>query len=1001
MENYGSPSEQSSIPSVFHGSAKQVARRITASYLALGLLWIGLSDWAMALFLPAAQVVNHFQTLKGTFYVLVTAIILYWLIYRAIKIIKQEQALLLQNNHELRQAQAQIEQQLQQLLASQTTIRWSEERYRSLVLAMAQVVWVAAPDGRILNTNAAWQTLTGQDEPTVQGNGWLDAVHPDDRERLAQTWKTAIATQGFYEVDYRLINQEGDLRYLYARGVPVRAIDGTVREWVGVCIDITEQKQAEIALQQSEAQYRSIFESTNDALHIFDLETGLLVEANPAACRMHGYTYTEFLQLHPTEFIHPDYHSLFGDFVAAIRAGKDFYCEAKNIRRDGTVIDIEVLGTGFLYNGTPHILSIVRDISERTRLAAERQRSEDALRRSEATNRALLNAIPDMMFRIHRDGTYLDFKPAKSFPPLFAPAEFLGKKLPETFPPDIGDPAMHLIGQALQTGSEQFHEYQLYKNDRLQYYESRIVPCGEDEVLAMVRDITDRKQAEEQLQRSRDLFSIFFNESTDAIFLIDAATNLIRDCNQRSIELFEVDHKDHLIGTRGERFHKTAWSAAEIANVDRAFREKGLWSSEIEYLTAQGNIFWGNIAAKLIVVAGQPLTLVRITDITDRKQAELALKQQKELLQTVFDHIPVMMGMYSASGEILLINRELERVMGWTKAEYEQMNVLAECYPEPDRYQQVIQHISEANSTWQDFKTRTRDGRILETTWANIRLSDNSSIGIGQDITERKRAEAEIRQMNAHLEQLVAQRTAELETLIQELNAFSYSVSHDLRAPLRHISGFVSALEGQLQQTASLNDPKIRHYLTIIQDSSQKMGQLIDGLLTLSRVGRRQMTETTVDLNQLVQNCLAQLPEINSLPEPTTATPSLSTVELIIGELPTVNGDPTLLQQVFVNLLGNAVKFSRDRQPARIEVGALPDGTVFVRDNGVGFQMEYADQLFGAFQRLHPQSQFEGTGIGLAIVQRIVHRHGGIIWANSQPDQGATFYFKLGSSREL
>ncbi|HEY9655560.1 MAG TPA: ATP-binding protein, partial [Crinalium sp.] len=190
-----------------------------------------------------------------------------------------------------------------------------------------------------------------------------------------------------------------------------------------------------------------------------------------------------------------------------------------------------------------------------------------------------------------------------------------------------------------------------------------------------------------------------------------------------------------------------------------------------------------------------------------------------------------------------------------------------------------------------------------------------------------------------------------------------------------------------------LTDPTAIHYLQILQDSSHQMGLLIDGLLTLSRVGRRQMAATPVNLNRLVANVLAQLPQNH--PASDTAITDDDPIQFIIGDLPTVKGDATLLHQVFVNLLDNAIKFSRPH-PAPIEVAALADGTIFVRDRGVGFQMEDADQLFGAFQRLHSRSEFEGTGIGLAIVQRIIHRHDGTIWVESQPGQGATFYFKLG-----
>jgi light-regulated signal transduction histidine kinase (bacteriophytochrome) len=234
----------------------------------------------------------------------------------------------------------------------------------------------------------------------------------------------------------------------------------------------------------------------------------------------------------------------------------------------------------------------------------------------------------------------------------------------------------------------------------------------------------------------------------------------------------------------------------------------------------------------------------------------------------------------------------------------------------------------------------------------------------------------------------IGRANAELAASVQELEAFTYSVSHDLRAPLRHISGFSKILT---EEFGSNLPPDAQHHLQRIQEGTRRMGVLVDDLLNLARVGRRDLSLRVSGLKSIVDEVIAELaPEYGE-----------RQIEWKIGELPFVECDPGLMKQVFQNLLSNAVKFTRPRQQAIIEVG-VRDGqgtpVVFVRDNGVGFSMKYADKLFGVFQRLHRVEDFEGTGVGLATVQRIVQKHGGRIWAEAEVDKGATFYFTLGAA---
>ena len=283
---------------------------------------------------------------------------------------------------------------------------------------------------------------------------------------------------------------------------------------------------------------------------------------------------------------------------------------------------------------------------------------------------------------------------------------------------------------------------------------------------------------------------------------------------------------------------------------------------------------------------------------------------------------------------------------------------------------------------------RTRDGRLLDVEVSASLIAYEGrefNCAVVRDITRRKQAEEEVRLLNQTLEERIADRTAQLETANKDLEAFAFSVSHDLRAPLRPINGFGHIL---IEDHSGQLDKEGIRKVGVVCHESERMGQLIDGLLAFARLGRQSLQFSQVDMQALFQSicdeCMAQEPDRR--------------VVWRLLPLPAARGDATLLRQVLINLVSNAIKYSRPRDPAEIEIGGRLDGhehLYWVKDNGVGFDMQYAQKLFGVFQRMHTQAEFEGTGVGLSIVERVIQRHGGRVWAESALDHGTTMYFTL------
>lgn len=672
--------------------------------------------------------------------------------------------------------------------------------------------------------------------------------------------------------------------------------------------------------------------------------------------------------------------------LAAIRAGAQdvVFCAADTWGDLGFVLEKAVL--------------------RRETFAAESRQAQEALATRERLFRELAESLPQLLWTALPDGTVEYYNRRRS--------EFLGLSegenhswdwKPMLHPDDVG-PTQEAWRYAVETGEPYEIEYRARHADgTFRWQLSRAFPLR-DEHGSIVRwygtatDIQDQKQTEQALRDSRALvqqqlaeIEAIYDTAPVGLCFLDADLRYVR-VNERLAEMNGVPAAAHLGRTVREIVPGLADEAEPLF---RRVIETGepILRLELTGATAsQPGVIrvWEESYLPLKDGSGQ-VTGVNVVaeEITDRKQADEQLRHYALLIQFVWD------AMLSVDREyrIQSWNRAAELIYGWTAEEVQgkvMFDVLQSTYPNSER-QTVIQQL-DTRGFWRGEVIHLRkDGTPIYALAAKTMLYDEKGERIGMvtvnhDITERKQAEERIHDLNVDLERRVQERTAQLTALNQEMEAFSYTVSHDLRTPLRALDGFSQVL---LEDYRDALDEEGQYLLDRIRAASQHMGQLIDDLLNLSRLSRGEIRRERVNLSALAQSIVADLQE--ALPQ--------RQVEVAIQPDLEVNGDPRLLNVLLGNLLNNAWKFTRGCDPARIEFGRQADGdrtVYFVRDNGVGFDNAFVGKLFNAFQRLHPESDFEGNGIGLVTVKRIVHRHGGQVWAEGAINAGATFYFTLG-----
>jgi PAS domain S-box-containing protein len=410
------------------------------------------------------------------------------------------------------------------------------------------------------------------------------------------------------------------------------------------------------------------------------------------------------------------------------------------------------------------------------------------------------------------------------------------------------------------------------------------------------------------------------------------------------------------------------------------------WDVELQIITAKNNERWIRTMGEAEFVGGKCIKIYgSFQDINERKKANEQIKESEQKYHSLIEQAADGIAILDRKGNLLEVNGSFEKLLGYNKSDITGM-MIKDLIPKEENKSQAfaLKQLGEGKVLFYERILKRKDGTTFSAE-INAKMT-NKGIVIGyiRDITERKKAEEQILLLNSELEEKVIKRTIELENANKEMEAFSYSISHDLRAPLRAVNGYASMLE---EDYGSLLDAEGNRLLGVVQQSVIKMGVLIDNLLAFSRLGRTKVKKSVIDMNELTKAVLSEIKEYS---------PHIAKIKLNI--LLPAKADRALLQQVLYNLISNANKFSSKKKKPFIEIASKEEnGEIIysIKDNGVGFDMQYSDKLFGVFQRLHSEDDFSGTGVGLAIVERIINKLDGKVWAEGKLDEGATFFFSL------